>query len=76
MSIQNNVLGPLPAQSGTDPYGALKHFDVLKTLGHGHFSVVYSARNHFTGVYVALKKVEVRNLFGLISYNKSVLFLF
>jgi serine/threonine protein kinase len=61
MSIQNNVLGPLPPQSGSDPYGSLKSFDVLKTLGHGHFSVVYSARNHFSGAYVALKKVEVRH---------------
>ncbi len=61
MSIQNNVLGPLPPQaSGSDPYGALGNFDVIKTLGHGHFSVVYSARNRFTDNYVALKKVEVR----------------
>ncbi len=60
MSIQNNVLGPLPPQVGSDPYGALANFDVIKTLGHGHFSVVYSARNRFNGAYVALKKVEVR----------------
>jgi serine/threonine protein kinase len=60
MSIQNNVLGPLPPQTGSDPYSALANFDVIKTLGHGHFSVVYSARNRFNGVYVALKKVEVR----------------
>jgi len=59
MSIQNNVLGPVPAQAGSDPYGSLGNFDVIKTLGHGHFSVVYSARNRFNGVYVALKKVEV-----------------
>ena len=60
MSIQNNVIGPLSAQAGTDPYGALRNFDIIKTLGHGHFSVVFSARNRFNGVYVALKKVEVR----------------
>jgi serine/threonine protein kinase len=60
MSIRNNVLGPLPPQTASDPYGTLKHFEILKTLGHGHFSVVHSARNLFTGVYVALKKVEVR----------------
>jgi len=60
MSIQNNVLGPVPAQAGPDPYGTLGNFDVIKTLGHGHFSVVYSARNRFNGNYVALKKVEVR----------------
>jgi serine/threonine protein kinase len=63
MSIQSNVLGPLPFHTGSDPYGALKNYDVLKTLGHGHFSVVYSARNRFNGTYVALKKVEVRKLF-------------
>ncbi|CAF4565742.1 unnamed protein product [Rotaria socialis] len=62
MSIQNNVLGPLPAQSGSDIYGAFKNFDVLKTLGNGHFSVVYSARNRFTGVYVALKKVQLSRM--------------
>ncbi len=60
MSIQDNVLGPLSLQAGSDPYGALENFDVIKTLGHGHFSVVYSARNRFNGDYVALKKVEVR----------------
>jgi len=60
MSIQNNVLGPVPPQTGSDPYGALGNYDVMKTLGHGHFSVVYSARNRFSGVYVALKKVEVK----------------
>ena len=51
MSIQNNVLGPLPAQSGTDPYGALKHFDVLKTLGHGHFSVdrLFCSKSFYRG---------------------------
>ena len=59
MSIQSNVLRPLPAQSSADPYGALKHFDVLQKLGDGHFSVVYAARNRFNGVSVALKKVEV-----------------
>lgn len=63
MSIQNNVLGPLPPQSGSDPYGALKNFDITKTLGNGHFSIVYSARNHFTGFQVALKKVQVRKKF-------------
>lgn len=63
MSIQNNVLGPLPpTQIGSDPYSALRNFDILQTLGHGHFSVVYSARNRFTGVNVALKKVEVRRI--------------
>ncbi len=60
MSIQNNVLGPVPPQAGPDPYATLGNFDVIKTLGHGHFSVVYSARNRFNGTYVALKKVEVR----------------
>ena len=59
MSIPSNVLRPQPAQTSADPYGALRNFDVLQTLGHGHFSVVYSARNRFTGVCVALKKVEV-----------------
>ncbi|CAF4936669.1 unnamed protein product [Rotaria sp. Silwood1] len=62
MSIQTNVLGPVPPQAGSDPYGALKNFDILKTLGNGHFSVVYSARNRFTGVYVALKKVELSRM--------------
>ena len=63
MSIQNNVLGPVPPrQAGSDPYGSLGNYDVIKTLGHGHFSVVYSARNRFNGNYVALKKVEVRQL--------------
>ena len=59
MSIQNNVLGPVPPQTGSNPYASLASFDVIKTLGHGHFSVVYSARNRFNGIYVALKKVEV-----------------
>ena len=60
MSIQNNVVGPLPPQTGSDPYGALANFDMIKPLGHGHFSVVHAARNRYTGVQVALKKVEVR----------------
>ena len=63
MSIQNNVLGPLPPQAGPDPYSALANFDVIKALGQGHFSLVYSARNRFTGTHVALKKVEVREWF-------------
>ncbi len=60
MSIQNNVIGPLSAQGVADPFGSLRNFDILKKLGHGHFSVVFSARNRFNGVCVALKKVEVR----------------
>ena len=56
MSIQNNVVGPMPARAGSDPYGALANFDVIKTLGRGHFSIVYSARNRFIGDHVALKK--------------------
>lgn len=63
MSIQSNVLRPIPAPSSSDKYGALRNFDVLQTFGHGHFSVVYSARNRFDGLCVALKKVEVRNPF-------------
>ncbi|UJR24901.1 hypothetical protein I4U23_006267 [Adineta vaga] len=62
MSIQSNVLGPLPYSNGSDPYGSLKNFEVLKTLGRGHFSVVYSARNRFNGDYVALKKVELSRM--------------
>jgi serine/threonine protein kinase len=62
MSIQNNVIGPFSAQGVSDPYGALANFEVGKVLGHGHFSVVFSARNRFTGVAVALKKVHVRLL--------------
>ena len=64
MSIQSNVLRPIPAQSSADKYGALRNFDVLQTFGHGHFSVVYSARNRFDGLCVALKKVEVRDPFA------------
>jgi serine/threonine protein kinase len=60
MSIQNNVIGPLSAQGVSDPYRALRNFEVTKKLGHGHFSVVFSAKNRFNGVCVALKKVEVR----------------
>lgn len=63
MSIQNNVIGPVSAQGIADPYGALRNFEVFKKLGHGHFSVVYSAKNRFDGNGVALKKVEVRYLF-------------
>ena len=62
MSIQNNVVGPVAAQGVSDPYGALRNFEVLKKLGNGHFSVVYSARNRFNKACVALKKVEVRFL--------------
>lgn len=62
MSIQNNVLRPLPAQTGSDPYGALKNFEILHKLGKGHFSVVFSARNRFTEVPVALKKVELSRM--------------
>ncbi|CAF1279241.1 unnamed protein product [Adineta steineri] len=62
MSIQSNVLGPFPSHTGSDPFGSLKHFEVLKTLGRGHFSVVYSARNRFNGVCVALKKVELSRM--------------
>jgi serine/threonine protein kinase len=62
MSIQNNVIGPLSAQGVSDPYGALRNFEVTRQLGRGHFSVVYSAKNRFNGVCVALKKVEVRIL--------------
>lgn len=63
MSIQNNVIGPLSAQGLSDPYGALRNFEVTKKLGHGHFSVVFQAKNRFNGSCIALKKVEVRNLF-------------
>ncbi|CAF1354169.1 unnamed protein product, partial [Adineta steineri] len=62
MSIQSNVLGPFPSHTGSDPFGSLKHFEVLKTLGRGHFSVVYSARNRFNGLCVALKKVELSRM--------------
>jgi serine/threonine protein kinase len=62
MSIQNNVIGPLSAQGLADPYGALGNFDIGKKLGHGHFSVVFSARNRFTGACVALKKVELSQM--------------
>lgn len=62
MSIQNNVVGPMPARAvGADPYGALANFEVSKPLGRGHFSIVYTARNRFNGDNVALKKVEVKN---------------
>ena len=60
MSIQHNVVGPLSAEGLSNPYGALKNFEIIRKLGHGHFSVVFSARNRFNNVYVALKKVEVR----------------
>ncbi len=78
MSIQNNVLGPVPPQAGPDPYATLGNFDVIKTLGHGHFSVVYSARNRFNGTYVALKKVEVRknDLNKINTENRIQIFLF
>ena len=66
MSIQNNVIGPLSAQGVADPYGALRNFEVIKKLGHGHFSVVFSAKNRFNNVCVALKKVEVRLFFMII----------
>jgi serine/threonine protein kinase len=62
MSIQNNVIGPLSAQGISDPYGALRNFEVIKKLGHGHFSVVYSAKNRFNGFNVALKKVELSQM--------------
>ncbi|CAF1010274.1 unnamed protein product [Adineta ricciae] len=62
MSVHTNVLGPLPHPTGPDPYSSLKNFDVLKTLGRGHFSVVYSARNRFNGDFVALKKVELSRM--------------
>jgi serine/threonine protein kinase len=62
MSIQNNVIGPLSAQGISDPYGAIRNFEVIKKLGHGHFSVVYSAKNRFNGVNVALKKVELSQM--------------
>jgi len=60
MSIQNNVIGPLSAQGIADPYGAIRNFEIIKKLGHGHFSVVFSAKNRYTNLCVALKKVEVR----------------
>lgn len=59
MSIQNNVIGPVSAQQLADPYGSLRNFNIVKKLGHGHFSVVYSAQNRCDGRFVALKKVEV-----------------
>lgn len=62
MSIQNNVVGPVAAQQTSDPYGAIKNFEIVKKLGHGHFSVVFSAKNRYNGMSVALKKVEVRIL--------------
>ena len=60
MSIQSNVLDPVSAQQLADPYGSLRNFNITKKLGHGHFSVVYSAKNRCDGRSVALKKVEVR----------------
>ena len=75
MSIPSNVLRPQPAQTSADPYGALRNYDVIQTLGHGHFSVVYSARNRYNGVCVALKKVEV-NLDHSHSIGFSIFFRF
>ncbi|CAF1203251.1 unnamed protein product [Adineta steineri] len=62
MSIQNNVIGPFSAQGVSDPYGALRNFQIMKKLGHGHFSVVFSAKNRFDNVCVALKKVELSQM--------------
>ena len=62
MSIQNNVVGPVSAHGVSDPYGALRNFEIIRKLGHGHFSVVFSAKNRINNVSVALKKVEVRFL--------------
>ncbi|CAF3452011.1 unnamed protein product [Rotaria sp. Silwood1] len=62
MSIQHNVIGPLSAQGVSNPYGALKNFEIIKKLGSGHFSVVFSARNRFNNAYVALKKVELSQM--------------
>ncbi|CAF1111210.1 unnamed protein product [Adineta ricciae] len=62
MSIQNNVVGPVAAQGVSDPYGSLRNFEILKKLGNGHFSVVFSARNRFNKVCVALKKVELSQM--------------
>ena len=72
MSIQSNVLGPMPARAtGADPYGALANFEVQKTLGRGHFSVVYAARNRFNGDHVALKKVEVSKTNRVVSLKTN-----
>ncbi|CAF1299072.1 unnamed protein product [Rotaria magnacalcarata] len=62
MSIQQNVIGPVSAHSISTSYGALKNFEVIKYLGKGHFSTVFSARNRFTNSYVALKKVELSQM--------------
>ena len=43
-------------------YGSLRNFDIIHRIGKGQFSVVYSARNRFTGQSVALKKVEVNEI--------------
>lgn len=79
MSIQDNVVGPVSAQHLQNPYGTLRNFEIIKKLGHGHFSVVFSARNRCNGANVALKKVEVkfliksfhRYIFSLIFLVKS-----
>lgn len=60
MNIPHNVVGPVSAQGVSNPYGTLTNFEILKRLGNGHFSVVFSARNRYTNHIVALKKVEVR----------------
>ena len=72
MNIENNVVDSTSAEAELKPWGSLKHYDILKTLGHGHFSVVYSARNRFHGVDVALKKVEVRKSFDKIVLNREI----
>lgn len=75
MSIQDNVVGPVPAQNLTQSFGALRNFEVSRQLGQGHFSVVYSARNRYNGVNVALKKVQVKQLPRNSSSNLSIIFL-
>ena len=75
MSIQDNVVGPVSAQNLTNPFGSIRNFEVLKKLGQGHFSVVYSARNRYNGVNVALKKVEVKRSSTSSSINLSIIFL-
>ncbi|CAF1617852.1 unnamed protein product, partial [Didymodactylos carnosus] len=62
MSIQQNVIGPITAHGVANPYSCLRNFEVVNTVGRGHFSIVYFGRNRINGIHVALKKVELSRM--------------
>lgn len=58
-------LDPSVVSDNDSKYGALSNFEIEKKIGKGQFSVVYRARCKVDSSIVALKKVQVRNMFKL-----------